>query len=216
MAVADHLYRFTLVDIGAYGGNSDGGIFNECEIGTNLNNNGLNLPEEKINLPGSNLKTYIYFVADDAFKLSKNIMKPYSSKDLTYKQKICNYRLSRARRTVESAFGIFSQKWRIFQTAISILPETADLIVTASVCLHNYILKEKQRSGYKMYSQQPVSNNNANQNSLWISIPRVIEEDNDVKYAETQRNILSDYFVSRAGKVEWQYDYIQRGVYTDE
>lgn len=90
-------------------------------------------------------------------------MKPYSSKNLTHKQKIFNYRLSRARRTVESAFGIFSNKWRIFHTAISMLPETADLIVTASVCLHNYVLKEEQCSGDKMYSRESISNNNANQ-----------------------------------------------------
>lgn len=131
-------------------GNSDGGIFNECDIGINLNNNRLNLPKEPMKLPSSNLETYTYFVADDAFKLSKRIMKPYSSKNLIYKQKIFNYRLSRARRIVESAFGIFSNKWRIFQTAISMLPETAYLIVTASVYLHNYILKEEQRSGLKM------------------------------------------------------------------
>jgi len=103
----DDLYRFTLVDIGAYGGNSDGGIFNECDIGVNLNNNRLNLPEESINLPGSDLKTCTYFVADDAFKLSRRIMKPYSSKNLIYKQKVFNYRFSRARGTVEEAFGIF-------------------------------------------------------------------------------------------------------------
>lgn len=77
-------------------GNSDGGIFNECDIGKSLNNNQLHLPEEQIDLPNCNLKTYTYFVADDAFKLSKRIMKPYSSKNLEYKQKICNYRLSRA------------------------------------------------------------------------------------------------------------------------
>lgn len=99
-------------------------------------------------------------MADDAFKLSKRIMKPYSNKNLTYKQKIWNYRLSRARRTVESAFGIFANKWRIFHTAISMLPETADIIVTASICLHNYILKEEQRSGSKLYSQEPNFNDN--------------------------------------------------------
>jgi len=144
-------------------GNSDGGIFNECDIGVNLINNQLNLPTEQINLPGSHLRTYTYFVADDAFKLSKRIMKPYSSRNLTYKQKISNYRLSRARRTVESAFRIFSSKWRIFQTAISMLPETADLITTASVCPHNYVMKEEQRIGHKIYSQEPISNNDADQ-----------------------------------------------------
>jgi len=151
-------------------GNSDGGIFNECDIGINLNNNQLNLPKEQINLPSSNLKTYTYFVADDAFKLSKRIMKPYSSKNLNYNQKILNYRLSRARRTVESAFGIYSNKWRIFQTAISMLPETADLIVTASVCLHNYVLKEEQRNGYKIYSREEISNNNVNQVKIKMKV----------------------------------------------
>ncbi|XP_024881196.1 protein ANTAGONIST OF LIKE HETEROCHROMATIN PROTEIN 1-like [Temnothorax curvispinosus] len=216
LAVADHLYRFVLVDIGAYGGNSDGGIFNDCNIGTNLSNNTLNLPNEQINLPNSNLKTYTYFVADDAFKLSKRIMKPYSSKNLMYKQRIFNYRLSRARRTVESAFGIFSNKWRIFHTAISMLPETADLIVTASVCLHNYVLKEEQQNGHKMYSQEPSFKDNTNESSPWINIPSNFEEDNDVRYAENQRNTLSNYFISEAGKVEWQHDYVQRGVYADE
>jgi len=156
-----HIYAYTIIYL--FIGNSDGGIFNECDIGINVNNNQLNLSKEEINLPGSNLKTYIYFVADDAFKLLKRIMKPYSSKNLNYNQKILNYRLSRARRTVESAFGIYSNKWRIFQTAISMLPETADLIVTASVCLHNYVLKEEQRNGYKIYSQEEISNNNVNQ-----------------------------------------------------
>lgn len=152
-------------------GNSDGGIFNECDIGIKLNNNQLNLSEESINLPGSNLKTCTYFVADDAFKLSMRIMKPYSSRNLEYKQKVFNYRLSRARRTVENAFGIFSNKWRIFQTAISMLPETADLIVTASVCLHNYVLKEEQRNGYKMYSQDSDQiSNNGNQVKIKVKI----------------------------------------------
>ncbi|XP_039310136.1 uncharacterized protein LOC120358799 isoform X2 [Solenopsis invicta] len=180
LAVSDHLYRFTLVDIGAFGGTSDGSIFNNCDIGKNLENNRLNLPEEPINLPNSNLKT-----------------------------------LSRARRTVESAFGIFSNKWRIFHTAISMLPETADVIVTASVCLHNYILKEEQRSRTKMYSQEQISDNTENQNSPWINIPNNLQEDN-VQTAEIQRNILSDYFISEVGQVEWQHDYVQRGVHADE
>ncbi|KYN00248.1 hypothetical protein ALC62_08987 [Cyphomyrmex costatus] len=148
MAVTDHLYRFTLVDIGAYGVNSDGGIFNDSQIGINLSNEQLNLPKETNNLPGSNMKTFSYFVADDAFRLSNRIMKPYAGRNLSNKQKICNYRFSRARRTVESAFGIFANKWRIFHT-----------IVAASVCLHNYVLMEEQRSGHKYYSKEIITEN---------------------------------------------------------
>lgn len=50
-----------------------------------------------------------------------------------------------------------------------------------------------------------------------MSVPsNVHEEDNDVRCAETQRSILSNYFVSEAGNVEWQHNYVQRGVYADE
>lgn len=113
MAISDHLYRFTLVDIGTYGGNSDGGIFESSHIGKNLNNKRLNLPTSFAYLPGSSISMPGFFIADAAFPLCIQIMKPYSGKNLPEKQKIYNYRLSRARRTVESAFGIFANRWRV-------------------------------------------------------------------------------------------------------
>lgn len=127
-----------------------------------MNNEQLNLPKEIVNLPDSNIKTFLYFIGDDAFRLSNRIMKPYSGKNLSDKQQICNYRFSRARRTVKSAFGIFANKWRIFHTSICMLPETANIILTASVCLHNYVLKEEQHNGYKYYSQEIIPENDVN------------------------------------------------------
>ncbi|XP_077257588.1 uncharacterized protein LOC143894823 isoform X2 [Temnothorax americanus] len=215
MAVADHLYIFTLVDIEAYGGNSDGGIFSDSQIGLNLNNEQLNLPKGTINLPGSTLKTFGFFIADDAFKLSNRIMKPYSGKNLSDKQKICNCRFSRARRTVESAFGILANKWRILHTAICMLPETANIITTASVCLHNYVLREEQRSGYKFYSKKITPENNINQNPTWFPLSNVEECSGNVRDAQDQRNTLCEYFVSPTGELAWQYDFIRRGVHAD-
>ncbi|XP_066583778.1 uncharacterized protein [Prorops nasuta] len=216
MAIADHLYRFTLVDIGAFGGMNDAGIFNGSNIGINLTNETLNLPKEQMPLPNSENKTSAYFVADDAFKLSHRIMKPYSKHNLTYDEKIFNYRISRARRTVESAFGILSNKWRIFHTAITILPETADLIVSASVCLHNYILKEEQIDGYKSYSKE--SNYRLVQHPPWVEISNetIHASNNSVLTGEHQRTILNNFFQSTDGQVEWQHEYVQRGIYADE
>ncbi|XP_066590802.1 uncharacterized protein [Prorops nasuta] len=213
LAIADHLYRFVLVDIGAYGGNSDGGIFSDSNIGINLSNNKLNIPDGDINLPHSDLKTPMFFIADDAFQLSKRIMKPYSSKNLQYSQQIFNYRLSRARRTIESAFGILASKWRILHNVICVLPDTADIIVNASVCLHNFVLKEEQKCESKDFSKE--SNLYFNQNFLWLDAADAPnnEENNYALNGDRQRNTLKDYFISTAGQVQWQHEYVQRGAY---
>jgi len=163
MAVANHVYRFTLIDVGAYGGNSDGGIFNDSLIGENLKNENLNLPKGIFKLPGSEIYTSTFLLADDAFSLNTRIMKPYTGKNLDEKQKICNYRFSRARRTVESAFGIFSNRWRIFRQSICMLPKTADIITTASLCLHNFVMFEEERYNLKSYSSNQFLENDANE-----------------------------------------------------
>ncbi|XP_066581140.1 uncharacterized protein [Prorops nasuta] len=145
-------------NIGSFGGNSDGGIFNDSNIGINLNNIGLNIPKGDFNLPNSELKTSLLFISDDAFKLSKRMLKPYSGENLENSKKILNYRISRARRTVESTFGILASKWRILHTALCVLPATANVIVYASVCVHNFILKQEQRYGHKDFSNGYNSN----------------------------------------------------------
>lgn len=197
MAISDHLYRFSLVDIGAYGGNSDGGIFESSNIAKSLNNNGLNLPTSFANLPGSNISMPGFFIADAAFPLCTRIMKPYSGKNLTKNQKIYNYRHSRARRTVESAFGIYANRWRVFHTAINMLPETADFITTASVCLHNYVMYEEQRDGLKKYSEEVEL-----ETTQWLDIQEIPSTSTNTRLAITQRDVLSEYFVS-SGQVDF-------------
>lgn len=58
------------------------------------------------------------------------------------KQRIFNYRLSRARRIIENAFGILSAQWQILRTTIDCKAENIDTIVKASVCLHNFVMIE--------------------------------------------------------------------------
>ncbi|XP_036144929.1 protein ALP1-like [Monomorium pharaonis] len=209
MAICDHLYRFKLVDIEGYGGNSGGGIFHVSTIGQNLENDQLNLPKDNAKLPGSDIKLPGFFIGDAAFPLTTRIMKPYCGSNLTIAQKIFNYRHSRARRTIESLFGILANRWQVFHKSICMLPQTADKRTLASVCLHNFLMYEEQKDASKEYSQEIDSNNIS-----WLPVEINAERDN-TQIAITQRDMLCNYFVSLVGKVDFQYDYIRRGTYRE-
>ncbi|XP_011884125.1 PREDICTED: putative nuclease HARBI1 [Vollenhovia emeryi] len=139
MATCDAKYRFTLFDVGSYGSDSDGGILSRSAFGKALYGGILNLPRETARLPGSDKETPCYFVGDEAFQMSINMMRPYPGKTLNDQKRMFNYRLSRARRTIENTFGILAARWRILRRPICAGPEAADKFVLAAICLHNFL-----------------------------------------------------------------------------
>lgn len=62
------------------------------------------LPPPEI-VDGSPIPLSYCFVGDEAFPLKTWLMRPYPGRNLIREKKIYNYRLSRARRTIENAFG---------------------------------------------------------------------------------------------------------------
>ena len=66
--------------------------------------------------PNSEEPLPFVIVGDEAFPLKKYLLRPYpvfSARNDENKQ-IYNYRLTRARRVVENAFGVLTQKFRLF------------------------------------------------------------------------------------------------------
>eukprot|EP00794_Sanderia_malayensis_P010419 gene10419-11510_t len=109
------------------------------------------LKEKYLKTPSSASKedceVHYHIIGDDAFPLSKNMMKPYPHRNLERLRRIFNYRLSRARRVVENAFGILAHRWRVFLTPMNMCPDKVTDIIFATYCLHNYLV-EKNKGSY--------------------------------------------------------------------
>lgn len=95
-------------------------------------------------LPKSDIILPHVILGDEAFSLNEHMMKPFCKNQALKdsKKRNFNYRLSRARRVSENAFGILCTTFRIFFTPIHIKPETVDLIITVCCYLHNMLRKE--------------------------------------------------------------------------
>lgn len=139
LALVDANYCSTAVDIGAYGREGDCHIFQRSILGRRLQNNQLNLPADRPlpNTPSPSMPYVI--VADEAFGLSNHLIRPYPRRNLTDNRKVFKYRLTRARRFFECAFGILSNKWGELHTAMSVQPELAEIIIKATCVLHNFV-----------------------------------------------------------------------------
>ncbi|XP_073445374.1 uncharacterized protein [Dendrobates tinctorius] len=138
LALVDSNYRFIIVDIGAYGRTGDSRVFNSSIMGRRLRNNQLDLPPPR-QLPGSNQEAVPYvLVGDEAFQLTRHVMRPYPSRNLDHCRRIFNLRLSRARRLVECAFSILCAKWRVLQTVIQLSEANVNEVIKACVVLHNF------------------------------------------------------------------------------
>lgn len=92
MAVCDAKYWFTLVDIGAQGGNNDAAVLAESKFGKAFEHSpaSLNLPKPG---PVDNTTLAYVILRDDAFPLKPWLMKPFPAKGLYKPQRIYNYRL---------------------------------------------------------------------------------------------------------------------------
>jgi hypothetical protein len=97
-----------------------------------------NLPEEK-SLPGDDVPVPYYIVGDNAFGINKRLMNLFVIRNMEHHERILNYRLSRARRVVENAFGILAHKFRVLLRTMNQRPETCRKIITTCVILHNLI-----------------------------------------------------------------------------
>ena len=138
LALVDANYKFIYVDIGCNGRISDGRVFRKSTLSKAISTNLLNIPGPCTLDDGVTEAPYV-IVADDAFPLMENLMKPYPFRGLSKEQRIYNYHLSRARRIVENVFGILADRFRIFLSPILLSPKNVEILTLACCTLHNFL-----------------------------------------------------------------------------
>jgi len=89
---------------------------------------------------GSGTEMPFVILGDEAYPLKTYLMKPFARKGLPCEERVCNYRLSRASRSIECAFGILRAKGRLLNKAIETNVNKADRIVRCICLLHNVII----------------------------------------------------------------------------
>lgn len=209
MAVVNSEYEFIMADVGVNGRVSDGCVFSHTTFGQKLQDQSLHLPEPAC-LPNSIRQVPYVLVGDDAFGLCENLLKPYNRADLNNPKRIFNYRLSRARRIVENAFGILTARFGVFQRlAISVSPEKAQCIVLACCYLHNYLRRGRSNAYIDPGSVdiEFLETGHIHEGS-WRSVRQLLElESTRARNASQDAKVVlesyCEYFNSEA-KVPWQ------------
>lgn len=209
LALVDANLKFIAIDIGAYGRNSDGGIFTNSNLGQAMAQGTLNIPEDEALSGAEQLGALPYVVvADEAFPLKKNMMRPFPGKGCSKDQQIYNYRLSRARRIVENAFGVLAARWRVYHTKVSARPDWVTAIVKATCVLHNFVQGQTTPAQVTTLLQETAGVNNAGLQDVTGAGNRAGRDALDI------RNAFMNYFVNYS-PVQWQEDHVNRGIFAE-
>lgn len=210
LAVVDAEYRFTYIDVGAVGAESDGGVWARTHLSGLLERGEANLPPPQClpNTPPTSPPSSYYLVADDAFPLRPYLMKPFPSRGLTKEERVYNYRLTRGRRTVENAFGILANRFRVLHSPICLRADRVESVIMAACVLHNIL----RNVSLEADTEDPVTHDV--NDGQWRADPPLGEPmqrpsgNHSTNEGKAQRIILQDYLNSPQGSVPWQDDKI--------
>ena len=208
LAVVDHDYKFVYIDVGCQGRVGDAGVFQNSQLYKALETNSLDIPPAQA-IGATDIVVPYVFVGDEAFPLRHYLMKPYAHRGQNVNERIFNYRLSRARRIVENAFGILAARFRIFRGPIEVQPNRAKTVVLAAVVLHNFLRVRNQIGSCAAASSTTCTA---------ADEPTSTEQPHGLKSmrpclqkptlnAKVVRNTFTEYFMQE-GQVSWQWNLI--------
>ncbi len=208
MVLVDADCKFIWIDVGANGSASDAQICNSSELRECIESGDIWLPAV-VPLPNNDRPMPFFIIGDDAFPLHTWLMKPFSQRNMEMDERIFNYRLSRAHRVSENAFGIIANHWRCLLKAQEQNPKIVESIVSACRCFHNLCC-------IRYTGNPPLDRDNANHELIpeeWrdnadLTELQRLKGNVGTRAARRQRLYLKKYYSSEAGAVPWQNDMI--------
>ena len=212
LAMVNANLEFTYADVGINGRASDSAAWDVSNLKSGIENNFLNIPTPAT-LPNSNKIAPYCILGDDAFPLKPYMMKPFAFRNQDYGQKIFSYRLSRARRTVENAFGLLSNRFRVLLAPINLSPKKVESVILACLVLHNLLRKmSPEYTGpgnvdSESIEQGIVVEGNWRRQRNMLNLqghPRNVSGD-----AKAVREQFKNYFLNE-GSVPWQDLFVNR------
>ena len=199
LALVNSNYKFIYSDVGSNGRASDVGVYRNSSLSRAPEEGFLDIPTGRQLVSDTNAAP-MTLVADYAFPLKPYIMKPYPGRGLDRHRRIFNYRLSRARRVVENAFGILANRFRLLYTVIALSPAKAELAVLAACVLHNYLRENEMEN-----ASCQVLDGQWQENSVGM-LGRITQSSNNRSpTARVVRDNVCRYFQSE-GQVPWQWN----------
>ncbi len=138
-------------------------------------------------------------------------MKPYSKSRLTAKERIFNYRLSRARGRVENAFGILACRFRVFLRDIELKTSTIDKVLWAACSLHNWLRLRNPQTFISLVDKEHPETGELIPGQWRKEICEAplksvdkLGSNNYTRKAEDIRTSFADYFMDQ-GSISWQW-----------
>ena len=135
--VVDSDLRFRSVNIGAPSRCNDSSVYRKSNLSEIIRNK----IYEVHYILSNNVKIQAHLIADSIFVLDRTLIKSFSQRpDITRKENIFNYRLSRCRSCVEHVFDLMKNRFRILHKRMEFdLNNTINIIKIAAI-LHNICL----------------------------------------------------------------------------
>ena len=215
LALVDANYKFIYVDVVCNGRVSVGRVFWNCSLSTTIESNMVSMPAERIIVDEMEPLPYV-IVADDTSSLRNDLMKRYPFSNLFPDKRIFNYRLSRAGRIVENAFGILANSFRVFLSPMQLSPKNFEKVVLGSCVLQNF-LREKSPLQYTLpgsFDNEDIENGKilpgnwrSNDGADTMQLVNVIASNNYPQNCKEIRDWFRDFF-SATRKVLWPDKFI--------